>query len=86
MILSGIMGITPRAPGYREFDIRPCAAGWHHARIKHPTVKGDIILEIDADTQTYDVVVPFNTTARLYLPEGNGEREICLSSGTHHIS
>ena len=86
MILSGIMGITPRAPGYREFDIRPCAAGWHHARIKHPTVKGDIILEIDADTQTYDVVVPFNTTARLYLPEGNGEREICLPSGTHHIS
>lgn len=86
MIVSGIMGITPTAPGYETFDIRPCMTGLIHAELTYPTVMGDIILIFDAKTQAYEITVPFNTTAYLYLPDGDGDREICLTSGKHHIS
>lgn len=87
MIATGIFGITPTSPGYATFDIRPILPeGLTQATYTLSTVRGKITVGFDAKASVYHITVPFNTTAALHLPDGNGERKILLSSGEHAIT
>ena len=87
MIATGIFGITPTSPGYATFDIRPILPeGLTQATYTLSTVRGKITVGFDAKASVYHITVPFNTTATLHLPDGNGERKILLSSGEHAIT
>ena len=70
LITSGILGVTPTAPAYDTFDIRPCPHGLTSASGRVPTVKGDIFVEFTRHEGILDLVVsvPGNTVATLYLP------------------
>ena len=87
MIATGIFGITPTSPGFATFDIRPSLPeGLTQATYTLPTVRGKITVGFDARTAEYHITVPFNTTATLHLPDGNGTRKILLSSGEHTVT
>lgn len=87
MIATGIFGITPTSPGYATFDIRPIIPeGLTQATYTLPTMRGKITVGFDARAAVYYITVPFNTTATLHLPDGNGERTMLLSPGEHTIT
>lgn len=71
IIASEIMGIKPLEPGYRKILIQPHPATLKKARITVPTVRGSISVGFvnDADKFELDLDIPFNTTARVYLPK-----------------
>ena len=87
MIATGIFGISPTSPAYKSFDIIPSLPeGVTHAAYTLPTVSGEISVLWDASEGIYRITVPFNTTASLYLPDGQGRREIRLTSGEHIVN
>ncbi|MCR5456266.1 MAG: alpha-L-rhamnosidase [Bacteroidales bacterium] len=76
-----VMGIEPVAPGFARVRIAPQIASLSHARIKHPTPRGAIVLEIKQDSPTKVrvlVEIPANMTADVVLP---GEPTKTVGSG-----
>lgn len=78
-----LMGIEPLEPGFKRFRVRPQTASLERAKIKLPTPKGAVNLEIsgkDSATWQAKLSVPAGTAAEFHLPfvgeamaEGGGE-------------
>ena len=82
-----IAGINPEKPGYKEIRIQPYLThGMTQVSASLDTPYGVVSVSWSCRGGEIhvDVTVPVNTTARLILPEKDGE--ILLGSGTYHYS
>ncbi len=85
----GLGGILPDAqqPGFKHIILRPnFVAGLDAFESKHQSPYGEIVSKWSAKKKniTYEVVIPANSTATLYLPNNvKGEKTIQLEAGTH---
>ncbi|QJE98527.1 alpha-L-rhamnosidase C-terminal domain-containing protein [Luteolibacter luteus] len=71
LIARKLMGIEPLEPGFRRFRVKPQTASLENARIKMPTPKGPIFLEIqgrDASAWQASLTVPAGTVAEFHVP------------------
>lgn len=71
LIARRLMGIEPLEPGFKRFRIRPQTATLESAKIKMPSPRGPIILEVygtDAASWRAVVVVPAGTGAEFHVP------------------
>ncbi|MCW1886509.1 family 78 glycoside hydrolase catalytic domain [Luteolibacter flavescens] len=71
LIPRGLMGIEPLEPGFKRFRVRPQTGGLEEAKLKLPTPKGPVILELkgkDASAWSAKLVVPAGTAAEFHLP------------------
>ncbi|BCU78599.1 hypothetical protein llg_33140 [Luteolibacter sp. LG18] len=66
-----LMGIDPLEPGFKRFQVKPQTAGLKEAKVKLPTPKGAIVLDITG-TSAADwkakIVVPAGTAAEFECP------------------
>lgn len=66
-----LMGIEPLEAGFRKISIKPQPSTLRSAAIKHPTIRGDVMVAFDNDPgQSFqlDTTIPPNTSATIYLP------------------
>jgi alpha-L-rhamnosidase len=66
-----LMGVEPVEPGFKRFRVRPQTASLDHARLKLPTPKGAILLEIrgkEAAGWEARLRVPAGSAAEFHLP------------------
>lgn len=67
-----IMGIQPAEPGFGKIIIKPQPGDLKWAKMKLPTIRGDILADLRQDTgSSFDlnITIPANTTAQVYLPK-----------------
>ncbi len=67
-----IMGIEPAAPGFGEINIKPQPGELKWAKMKLPSIRGDILVSLNQDPGNFfdlDITIPANTTAKVYLPK-----------------
>jgi alpha-L-rhamnosidase len=87
----GLGGICPdpEQPGFKHVILRPCfAAGLDRFEASHQSPYGTIVSrwEKKGRNVTFDVEIPANSAATLYLPETiRGERRMELTSGRHSM-
>jgi len=92
-VVAGI-DIDPLRPGYQHVILRPhpqANGPLTFAKASIETIRGKIEsgwkLEKDGKTLKYDVVLPPNVTATVYLPGADAKRRtIEIGSGTHHFT
>ncbi len=72
MIASGIFGVIPTSPAFETFDVRVCPDGIGEASAAIPTIRGQIQVSFrhNGETLHLTVAIPANTTATVYLPDG----------------
>lgn len=66
-----LMGIEPLEPGFGRIRIKPQPASLKWAEIKHPTLRGEVLLSFKNNpgkSFVLDVSIPANTSAVIYLP------------------
>ncbi|MBQ3507242.1 MAG: family 78 glycoside hydrolase catalytic domain, partial [Clostridia bacterium] len=82
MIASGILGVTPTSPAYETFDVKVCTDSIGSASGTIPTIRGTIGVSFRNTDEGLDltVTVPANTTATVYLPDGQVET---VGAGIH---
>lgn len=71
LIARKLMGIEPMDPGFKRFRVKPQTASLKQARIKMPTPKGPIFLEIqgtEASNWQASITVPAGTAAEFHVP------------------
>jgi hypothetical protein len=65
------MGIEPLEPGFKRFRVRPQAGALEEAKLKLPTPKGPVLLELkgkEAASWSSKLTVPAGTAAEFHLP------------------
>lgn len=74
-----IAGIKPLDTAYKTFEIKPCMGNLNFIKCTVPSIKGDIVLEINkSDGHTnMNIIIPKNTIAEVYLPLVNNEPPKC---------
>ncbi|WP_341408217.1 family 78 glycoside hydrolase catalytic domain [Luteolibacter soli] len=81
IIPRGLMGIEPLEPGFKRFRVRPQTGGLEMAKLKLPTPKGPVLLELrgkEASQWSAKLTVPAGTAAEFHLPYP-GEPEASLA-------
>jgi alpha-L-rhamnosidase len=83
-------GIYPLAPGYSQIELHPYPIkGLDHVNCSYNSVSGRIESNWrrKGDRFEWDILIPANTTAEVYLPtkDGYAEKRI-LGSGRHHLT
>ncbi|MFF5288365.1 glycoside hydrolase family 78 protein [Paractinoplanes globisporus] len=81
-----VAGLTPTAPGYRAFEVRPRPGGgltWAHAAHESPYGRIEVRWSVTGGGIDLSVSVPPGTTATAVLPDGT-TRE--LTPGEHHLT
>ncbi len=76
IIARKLMGIEPLEPSFRKIGIKPQPADLKYARIKHPSIRGDIYVAFENKSPSRFVLtinIPGNTSAKVYLPKLSGE-------------
>ncbi|HEY1122052.1 MAG TPA: family 78 glycoside hydrolase catalytic domain [Haloferula sp.] len=71
LIPRGLMGIEPLEPGFKRFRVRPQTGALEQAKLKLPTPKGPILLELkgkEAASWSAKLTVPAGTAAEFHLP------------------
>jgi len=70
LIVRGLMGIRPLQPGFARVQIRPQPGPLTHARVKTPTIRGTIEVEVRQQKRrvTTEVLIPANVVAEVWLP------------------
>ena len=65
-----IAGIRPLDTAYKTFEIKPHMSSLHSIKCTVPSIKGDIVLEIEKNYERINmhVAIPPGTTAKVYLP------------------
>lgn len=87
----GLGGIFPdeEQPGFKHIILRPnFIDGLEQFEAKHKSPYGEIVSKWTAKKQnvTYEIVIPANSSATLYLPESiAGEKVMTLEAGTHKL-
>lgn len=66
-----LMGVEPLTPGWSAFSIRPRLGSLPWAKLRLPTIKGEVSVAYEQAPGRFrmQVSVPPNTTARIALPE-----------------
>jgi len=70
-----IMGIEPAEPGYGKINIKPQPGDLKWAKMKLPTIRGDIEVDLSQEPGSFFNLfasIPANTTASVYLPKLSG--------------
>ncbi len=76
-----IMGIEPAEPGYGKINIKPQPGDLKWAKMKLPTIRGDIVVELSQDPGSFFNLytsIPANTTAKVYLPKQSGNYTVTV--------
>ena len=87
----GLGGIypDPEQPGFKNILLRPnFIKGLNRFEASHKSPYGMIVSkwEINRNTVTYNVEIPANSTATIYVPDNvKGERILKLTSGKHSL-
>ncbi|MCW1925291.1 family 78 glycoside hydrolase catalytic domain [Luteolibacter arcticus] len=71
LIPRGLMGIEPLEAGFKRFRVRPQTGALEQAKLKLPTPKGPVVLELkgkDASSWSAKLIVPAGTEAEFHLP------------------
>lgn len=71
LIPRGLMGIEPLEPGFKRFRVRPQTGGLEQAKLKLPTPKGAVLLELngkDSARWSAKLTVPAGSAAEFHLP------------------
>lgn len=66
-----LMGIEPLEPGFGKISIKPQPANLAYAKVKLPTIRGDILVDFDRQERKYfnlNIEIPGNTVAKVYIP------------------
>ena len=67
-----LMGIQPAEPGFGKIIIKPQPGDLKWAKLKLPTIRGDIFTEITQEPGSFfnlEISIPANTVAKVYLPK-----------------
>ena len=94
-----ILGVTPKAPGFKTASIRPLLCDLSWAKGSVPTPQGDVAVSWASagDKLTLDVIIPANMDADVAVPASRSEQPavtlngrkveplVHVSSGTHHF-
>lgn len=88
IFVRGLFGIKPLEPGFSKMKIKIQPGNIEYAKIKTPTVKGVIsckFFKSDDGTYTYNISIPANSVAEVYLPDSNGifEKQYINGNGTN---
>jgi hypothetical protein len=70
------MGIEPAEPGYGKINIKPQPGDLKWAKMKLPTIRGEITVDLSQDPGNWFTLatsIPANTTANIYLPKLAGK-------------
>ena len=83
-------GICPLAPGYSQIELKPYPIeGLDYVNCSYNSVSGRIESNWrrNGDRFEWDIVIPANTTAEVYLPtrDGYAEKRV-LGSGRYHLT
>ena len=71
MIPRGLFGIEPIEPGFKKFRIKPQTSNLRYAKLKTPTIRGDIKVCIcNEPTKSYkmELNIPANSEAEVWIP------------------
>ena len=82
-------GIRPLAPGYSKIMLKPYPIkGLDHVNCSYRSVSGLIESKWKRKGNRFewDILIPANTTAEVYLPTADGYKAQTLGSGRHHLS
>jgi alpha-L-rhamnosidase len=95
IIARRLMGIEPVEPGFKRFRVQPQTASLERAKIKMPTPRGPVVLEIqgkDAAMWMAKLSVPAGTTAEFHVPfpgdvvtEGRGKSAPLPAKGDRKV-
>lgn len=67
-----LMGIKPLEPGFGKIEIYPQISDLTSARVKFPSIRGPIQLNIQKGMNlSYEIILPANTEGVVYFPHGN---------------
>ena len=83
-----IGGIRPLAPGYSIIELKPYPLeGLDYVKCAYNSVSGRIESNWcrKGDQFEWDILIPPNTTAEVYLPTANGYERHILPSGRHRL-
>lgn len=74
--LERVLGVTPRAPGFAEIDVRPHVCGLQHARGRVCTPRGDVTVtwRIEGSRFHLELETPPATPVHVLLPDGSRAR------------
>ena len=82
-------GIRPLAPGYSKIMLKPYPIkGLDHVSCSYRSVSGLIESKWKrkGDRFEWDILIPANTTAEVYLPTADGYKKHTFGSGKHHLT
>ena len=82
-------GIRPLAPGYSKIMLKPYPIkSLDHVNCSFQSVSGLIESKWkrNGDRFEWDILIPANTTAEVYLPTADGYEKQTLGSGRHHLT
>ncbi len=95
IIARRLMGIEPLEPGFKRFRVQPQTASLEKAKIRMPTPKGAVLLDIrgrDAASWRAKLSVPAGTTTEFHVPfpgeivaEGTGKASHLTTEGDRKI-
>ena len=74
-----LMGIEPVEPGFRKFRIKPQPGTLTSAKIRCPTIRGEIVVSLKNGAEksfSMNVAIPANSTATIYLPMQPSVRKV----------
>ncbi len=83
-----LAGIRPLAPGYSQIQLKPYPIeGLDYVNCAYHSVSGRIESNWrrDGDRFEWDILIPANTTAEVWLPTADGYQRQVLPSGRHHL-
>jgi len=79
-----LMGIQPLLPGFEKLRIKPQPASLKWAKIKHPTIKGDVQVSFKNEPGKHfslKVNLPANTEAEVWIPFSGEEKYVLKRNG-----
>ena len=82
-------GIRAIEPGYSRIELKPYPIeGLDYVKCSYNSVSGRIVSNWRrrGDKFEWDIVIPANTTAEVWLPSKDGYRKQTFGSGKHHLS
>ncbi len=80
-----LMGVTPLEPGFAKVRIEPHIGNLSFAKLKLPTIRGNITMDIETagDGKSMTVSLPANMEAEICLPDGEVKQ---AGPGKHQFS
>jgi hypothetical protein len=80
-----LMGIEPLEPGFRKIRIKPQPATLKQAEIKVPSIRGDIRVAFDNQSDerfALEVEIPANSVAEVWLPKLSAKYRLTVDNTT----